>query len=324
LWISQAVAALCAMLVVFCLPAEAQPAKKVHRIGYLTVGSASSSAPLRAALLDGLRQLGYIENQDIFIEYRYADGRTERVADLAADLVRLNVEVILTVGTQAPLAAKNATKTIPIVVATSSGLLEKGLGGSLARPGGNVTGISSMGSELDSKRLEVFREAFPKLRRLAVLWSKDGIVGFPEIRNAAQQFGFSSFSLEVTRDENFDRAFELSREEKTDSLFANTSAFLNAHRKRIIEFATNNKLPAIYFNELFVAEGGLMSYATSIQESHRRAATFVDKIFKGAKPADLPIEQPRKFELWINLKTAKQIGLTIPPSVLARADKVIK
>jgi ABC-type uncharacterized transport system substrate-binding protein len=181
-----------------------------------------------------------------------------------------------------------------------------------------------MGSELGSKGLEVFREAFPKLRRLAVLWSKDGNVGFPDSRNAAQQFGFSSFSLQVTRAEDFGHAFELSRKEKTDSLFATTSSFLNAHRKRIVEFATKNKLPAIYFNELFVAEGGLMSYATSIQESHRRAATFVDKILKGAKPADLLVEQPTKFELVINLKAAKQIGLIIPPNVLARADKVIR
>jgi ABC-type uncharacterized transport system substrate-binding protein len=297
-----------AMLLAVGVSAEAQQPKKVHHIGYLFSGTVSSSAPMREAFLDGLRQLGYVENQDVSIEYRYADGRNDRLAALAEELVRLKVEVIVATGTTAPLAARHATTTIPIVASSSSGLLEKGLAESLAQPGGNVTGISTMGVDLIGKRLEIFREAFPKVRRLAVLWFKEGNVDFQEIRNAAQPFGFNSSSFEVARTEDLDNTFALIRRERFDGLFPGTSAFLNTHRKRVIGFAAKNRLPAIYYQELFVEDGGLMSYSASIKDSYRHAAVFVDKILKGAKPSDLPVEQPRKFELWINLKAANQIG----------------
>ena len=303
---------------------EAQQPGKVRRIGYLTTASASSGASVREAFLDGLRQLGYVENQNILIEYRYADGRNERLPELAADLIRLKVEVIVASGTQATLAAKNATSTIPIVTPGSSDPLGKGLAETLARPGGNVTGISTMGVELSGKRLEIFRETFPKVRRLAVVWYKGGNISFQELRSDAQPFGFNSISVEVAQPEDFDRAFALARRERPEGLFTASGAFISAHRKRIIDFAAKNKLPAMYHQETFVEDGGLMSYSAGQKDLHRHAATFVDKILKGRKPADLPVEQPMKFELWFNLKTAKQIGVTIPPNVLVRAQKVIR
>ena len=316
--------ALCALVFSLSVPAEAQQPKKVHRIGYLTTASAASNLNIRGGFLDGLRQLGYVEGQNIIIEYRYADGRNERLPKLAADLVALKVEVIVAVGTQANIAAKNATRTIPIVIASSSDPLGKGLAETLPRPGGNVTGFSSMSVELTGKRLEIFRDAFPKVRHLAILWYTGGNIGFEEIRRAAQPFGFNSVSLEVKQPEDFESAFALAGRERTAGLFTANSAFMSAHRKLIIDFAAKNKLPAMYHSEPFVEDGGLMSYSTSLTGLNRQAATYVDKILKGAKPADLPVEQPTKFELWINLKTAKQIGVTIPQSVLYRADKVIQ
>jgi len=243
---------------------------------------------------------------------------------LAAELVRLKVDVIVSLGTQATLAAKNATATIPIVTPSSSGLFTKGIAETLARPGRNVTGITTMGVELTGKRLEIFRETFPNLRRLAVLWYKQGNVDFEEVRSAGKAFGFDSFSVQIARPEDFDNAFVLAGRRRPEGLFIATSSFMASHRKQIIDFGASSKLPAIYFQETFVEDGGLMSYSASIKESYRHAATFVDKILKGTKPADIPVEQPMKFELVINLKTAKQIGLAIPPNVLARADKVIK
>jgi ABC-type uncharacterized transport system substrate-binding protein len=314
---------LCVLLFLLCISAEAQQPVKVRRIGYLTTGSASSGYAVEA-FVDGLRQLGYVEGQNISIDYRYADGRNERLPELAADLVRLKVEVIVASGTQAITAAKNATATIPIIMATSSDPLGKGLAENLPRPGGNVTGSSTMAVELTGKRLEVFREAFPNIRRLAVLWYARGNIDFEEIRKAAQPFGFNSVSVEVARPEDFDKAFALASRERLDCLFTSNAAFMSAHRKRIIDFAAKSKLPAIYHNEIFVEDGGLISYGLNYSDLFRRAAIYVDKILKGAKPADLPVEQPTKFELWINLKTAKQIGVTIPPSVLYRADKVIR
>jgi putative ABC transport system substrate-binding protein len=305
-------------------PVDGQQPKKLFRIGFLSIGNSSVTAPLRQAFLDGLHQLGYIENQNISIEYRYAEGRDERLPDLALDLVRLKVDVIVTLGTRATLAAKNATATIPIVTPSSSGLLSRGLAESLARPGSNVTGIVTMDIELTGKRLEIFRETFPNIRRLAVLWYKTGDVDFEKVRNAGQAFGFDSFSVQIARPEDFDDAFVLAGRRRPEGLFIATSSFLATHRKRIIDFEVTSKLPAIYFQEIFVRDGGLMSYSASIKESYRHAAIFVDKILKGAKPADIPVQQPMKFEFVINLRTAKQIGLTIPPNVLARADKVIK
>src|SRR5215510_4424501 len=305
-------------------PAEAQQPKKIPRIGYLGQGAPSPNSPNLEAFREGLRQLGYVEGQNIIIEYRYAESRTERFPELAADLVRLKVDIIVATGTRANLAAKKATSTIPIVMAVSSDPLGSGLVESLARPGGNVTGFSSMGADLSGKRLELFREAFPKVRCLAVLWNTTNNSLLKETLTTAQTLGFKILSLEVRSPEEFDSTFALLTRERCDGLFTFPSAFMTVNRKRILECAAKNRLPAIYSTEDFVEDGGLMSYATSIRDLHRRAAMYVDRILKGAKPADLPVEQPTKFELVINLKTAKQIGVTIPPEVLARATKLIK
>ena len=305
-------------------PTEAQQPKKIPLIGYLTTGSPFLASPNRDAFREGLRQLGYVEGQNIIIEYRYGENSNERLPDLAADLVRLKVNIIVAGGTEAIRAAKKATGTIPIVMGISSDPLGSGLVESLARPGGNVTGLSAMSPELSGKRLELFREAFPKIRRPAVLWYTASNAAFKETQAAAQALGLRILSLQVRRPEDLDRAFALVTRERSDGLIPISSAFLSANRKRILEFAKKNKLPAIYPNELYVEDGGLMSYAASIQDSFRRAAVYVDKILKGRTPSDLPVEQPMKFEFVINLKTAKQIGVTIPPNVLVRADKVIR
>ena len=315
---------LVAMLFVLCFPVQAQQQGKIPRIGYLTLASSSSNLPRREAFREGLRHLGYIEGQNINIEYRYADSRTERLSELVADLVRLEVAVIVAGGTQVNLATKKATGTIPIVMANADDPLGSGLVESLARPGTNVTGLSSMSLELSGKRLELLREAFPKIRRLAVLWHTLSNPAFKETQGAAAPLGFVIRSLEVRGRTELESAFPLITKERVDGLFPVTSAFMSANRKPIVEFAAKNRLPALYPNDEYVADGGLMSYAADVHEMHRRAATYVDRILKGAKPSDLPVEQPTKFEFIINLKAAKQIGLTIPPNVLVRADKVIR
>jgi len=303
--------------------AEAQPAKKVPRLGYLVAGSSSSEAPRLKAFREGLRQLGYVEGQNIIIEYRYGDGRPARLPDLAADLVRLKVDVIVAGGT--PIrAARDATSTLPIVMAVSTDPVESGFVESLARPGRNVTGLSSMALELSGKRLELFKEAFPKVNRLAALSHVTIDTHIRETQTAAQALGFKIQWLELRSPEDFDSAFAVATRERVDGLFTVAAAFLTANRKRIVDFAAKNKLPAIYHNEDFIEDGGLMSYAPNLLDLYRRAATYVDKILKGTKPADLPVEQPTKFDFVINLKTAKQIGVTIPPNVLVRADKVIR
>ncbi|MGE5817024.1 MAG: ABC transporter substrate-binding protein, partial [Deltaproteobacteria bacterium] len=261
--------ALCALFFSLCFSVQAQQPKKIYRLGYLLTGSSSTSAATREAFLDGMSQLGYVENQNLLIEYRYANGQNERLPELAADIVRVKVDVILAGGTQATLAAKNATATIPIVSPSSSGLFDKGLAKTLAQPGGNITGFSTMGVELMGKQLEIFRESLPKARRLAVVWYKDGNVDFQQIRSAGKRFGFDPFSFEVARSEDFETAFALARRERVDSLFTPTAAFLASHRKRIIDFAANNKLPAMYFQELFVVDGGLMSYSANIEDLYR-------------------------------------------------------
>jgi len=316
--------ALCALILALSLSAEAQQPKKIPRIGYLTLASPSANLPRREAFSEGLRNLGYVEGHNIIIEERYGEGRAERLSELAADLVRLKVDVIVAGGTQVNVAAKKATGTIPIVMANSDDPVGSGLVESLARPGSNVTGLSSMSVELAGKRLELFREAFPQVHRLAVLWYTASNPAFRETQAAAQTLGFKIRSLEVRGPEDLDSTFALITRERLDGLFPVTSAFMSANRKRIVEFAAKNRLPALYSNEEYVQDGGLISYAANVHEMHRRAATYVDRILKGAKPAELPVEQPTKFELVINLKTAKQIGLMISPNVLARADRVIK
>jgi putative ABC transport system substrate-binding protein len=304
--------------------AQAQQQAKISRIAYLSLGAPSSSSPNLNAFRRGLRQLGYFEGQNIFIEYRYAESRTERLPDLVADLVRLKVDVIAASGTQANLAAKKGAGAIPIVMTNSDDPLGSGLVESLARPGGNVTGFSSLGQELSGKRLELFREAFPKVRRVAVLWHTTANPAFRMTQTAAQALGIKILSSEVRGPEDFDNAFALVTRERSDGLFTVTAAFMTLNRKRIVEFAAKNRLPAMYHNEQFVEDGGLMSYATSIQDLHYRAATYVDKILKGAKPAELPVQQPMKFDFVVNLKAAEQIGVTIPPNLLVRAQRVIR
>jgi putative ABC transport system substrate-binding protein len=297
--------------------------RKDARIGYLSVGSSSSEAPRIKAFREGLRQLGYIEGQNISIEYRYGDGKVDRLPDLAAELVHLRVDVIVAGGTPVR-AARKATSTIPIVMTVSTDPVAQGYVESLARPGGNVTGLSSMAADLGGKRLELFKETFPKVRRLGVFATATNEIAFRETQTSAQALGFKIQSHQVRGPRDLEHAFALMTNDRVDGLFTVASVLLTANRKPIVEFAAKNKLPAMFHNEDFIEVGGLMSYAPSLLDMHRRAATFVDKILKGTKPADLPVEQPMKFEFVINLKAAKGIGVTIPPNVLVRADKVIR
>jgi putative tryptophan/tyrosine transport system substrate-binding protein len=316
-----------AMLFALCLSAEAQQAAKVPRIGVLAAPTASVFSSRIEVFRQGLRDLGYLEGKKISLEYRYAEGKLDRLPHLAAELVHLKVDVILTAGEFATLAAKNATRTIPIVFAVTEDAVESGLVSSLARPGGNATGLTVLAAELGGKRLELLKESFPKVARVAFLWPSGGPRGnvpFTEMEAAAKALGLKLQSLPVRGLDDFEPAFEAAKREDAHALVTTPTAVINTQRDRIVDFAAKNRLPAMYAGPEFVEAGGLMSYAPSYTDLYRRAATFVDKILKGTKPADLPVEQPKKFEFIINLKAAKQIGLTIPPNVLARADKVIR
>jgi putative ABC transport system substrate-binding protein len=307
--------------------ADAQPSARVPRIGYLGNSSPSLEPDLVEAFRQGLRELGYIEGQTIVIEYRWAEGEYDRFPDLVADLIRLKVDVIVTAGTPGTLAAKQATKTIPIVMAVAGDAVGAGLVASLARPGGNVTGLTTIVQDLEGKRLELLKEVVPGLSRVGVLWNPVNPVNpiiFKQTQIAAQTLGLTVQTLDVRGVEEFEDAFAILARERPDALIMITDRFLLTHRKRIVEFMAQHRLPTMYPYRELVVEGGLLSYAPSYTDSFRRAATFVDKILKGTKPADLPIQQPTKFELVINLKTAKALGLTIPPSLLARADEVIE
>jgi putative ABC transport system substrate-binding protein len=314
------------VLVVTGAVAQAQQPAKVPRIGILELGSPSASAHGHKAFQQGLRELGYVEGKNIILEYRYADGKLDLLPGLAADLVRLKVDAIVTRSTAPIRAAKNASKTIPIVFATAGAPVEDGLVSSLARPGGNITGLTLLSTELDGKRLELLKEAFPKVTRVALLWTVGGRgdLRFREMEAVAKTLGLRLQSLEVTGSDDFERVFEAAKNAGAQALTSVPSPFLATHRALIFDFAAKNRLPAMYSTSDFVEAGGLMSYGPDLLDNWRRAATFVDKILKGAKPADLPVEQPTKFELIINLKAGKQIGVTIPQSVLYRADKVIK
>ncbi len=306
--------------------AEAQQAKKVPRIGYLFTGSRSSAPAYSTvkAFLQGLHELGYIEGKNIAIEYRYAEGKANRYPELASELVRLKVDVIFTSSDPAVRAAKEASKTIPIVFAAVSDPVAAGFVDSLARPGGNATGLSLLSPELDGKRLELFKEAFPKATRVAFLRTLRGSdTPFREAEAVARTLGLQLQSLGVKGPEDFKKAFETAKSGGAQGLAVPPSPFFYVHLAMIADLAAKNRLPAIYSDARYAEAGGLMSYGPNYYDLWRRAATYVDKILKGAKPADLPVEQPTKFELVINLKTAKQIGVTIPPNVLARADKVI-
>jgi putative ABC transport system substrate-binding protein len=322
--------ALGAMLFALSAPTQAQQPKKVPRIGYLSPFDPVAESTRSEAIRLALREFGYIEGQNIAIEYRYSEGKVNRFPELAAELVRLKVDIILVSGgDRLILAAKNATKTIPIVM-TGGGLdpVEAGLVESLARPGGNVTGITNLTGELGGKRLELLKEAVPKLARVAVLYDPTGPSNVREVKEglpvAARALRLTIQPWEVRAADGFEKVFAALNKQRPDGLYVSGGPLMNANQKRIADFALKSRLPVMYQRREAVDAGGLISYGADLAASYRRVAYYVDRILKGAKPADLPVEQPTKFELVINLKTAKQIGLTIPPNVLARADKVIK
>jgi putative tryptophan/tyrosine transport system substrate-binding protein len=305
----------------------AQSPVKAARIGVLAPGTASLQAVRDEAFLYGLKELGYVEGRNIVIEYRYAEGKPERLPALVAELVRLNVDLILTAGDPGVRAAKQATQTIPIVVAISGDLVGPGFVASLARPGGNITGQTTLISELAAKRLELLKTAFPKVSRVAILWNPtgtDNVAGLKETEVAARALRIQLVPLDVRRADDFASAFPAALRARADALIVFADAVLLTHRARIADFAAKNRLPAMYGNQDYMDAGGLMFFGPNVADMYRRAATYVDKILKGAKPGDLPVEQPTKFEFIINLKTAKALGLTIPPSLVSRADRVIE
>ena len=313
-----------AVLCVFSVRVEAQqPAGKVPRIGYLTAAGPSPNK----VLLQGLRDLGYVEAQNIAIEYRSADGKRDRLPDLADELVRLKVDIIVADGTGPSLEAKKATSTIPIVMTSSTDPIGNGLVASLARPGGNVTGLTSFSGELGGKLLELLKEIVPRLSRVAIL-RPDGPVNdlfVKETEAPARALGVQLIPVVIRGPDDFDGAFRAVTKERANGLLSRLGpSFVPAQHKRLVEFAAKNRLPAISSDRDWVDSGGLIFYGADQDVRQRRVATYIDKILKGAKPADLPVEARTKFELVINLKTAKQIGLTIPPNVLVRADKVIR
>jgi putative tryptophan/tyrosine transport system substrate-binding protein len=305
----------------------AQQATKVTQIGYLEGQPHSGHVPRIESFRQGLRELGYEEGKNIAIEWRFADGKLDRLPALAAELVRAKVEIIVTGGSAPTRAAKEATSTIPIVMANESDPVAIGFVASLAHPGGNITGLSNFAPELSGKRLELLTEVIPKLSRVAVLWRSAGTTNTPvmkEIEPAAKAFGVKLQFLDVSDSKDVEPAFRTASKEQAQAVLTLQSAILVAQRAKIVELAAKNRLPGIYHNSQFLEAGGLMFYGVNILDLDRRAAVFVDKILKGAKPAEIPVEQPMKFEFIVNLKAAKAIGLTIPPNVLVKADKVIR
>ncbi len=305
----------------------AQSPVKAARIGVLSGGTTSTEAVRHEAFRQGLNELGYVEGRNIVIEYRYAEGKTERLPALAAELVRLNVDLILTSGDHAIRAAKQASQTIPIVVALAGELVGPGYVASLARPGGNITGLTALASEVSAKRLELLKTAFPKVSRVAILWNPSNasnVAQFKESEVAARALRIQLLPQDVRRANDFEGSFLAALRARADALTAVGDPVLMTHRARITDFAAKNRLPAMYSNQEYMDAGGLMFYGPNIADMYRRAATYADKILKGAKPGDLPVEQPTKLEFVINLKTAKALGLTIPPSVLLQADQLIQ
>jgi ABC-type uncharacterized transport system substrate-binding protein len=319
----------CSLLLARCSSVQAQQPKKVPRIGFLLALSSSYDRERVEAFRQGLRELGYVEGQNVFVEYRYVGGKADESSNkLAAELVRLRVDLIVAGGGSGlARAVKETTKTIPIVMTGGSDPVGAGLVASLARPGGNITGLTAIAAELAGKRLELLKETLPRLTRVGVLWNptdQGSAQGLKEIEIAAPTLGLDVQSLQVRSPSNFESAFKAAIAGQARALQVLGSGLINSHRSRIIEFATESRLPTMFADAALVQAGGLMSYGPNAPDLYRRAATYVDKILKGAKPGNLPVEQPKKFEFVINLKAAKEIGLTIPPNVLARADKVIK
>ena len=316
------------VIVAFCLPTQAQQPKKVPRIGYLAGVVFATNSDRTDAFRQGLRQLGYAEGKDFVIEDRNAGGKLDRLNELAAELVRLKVDVIVTRGPDSTRGAKAATATIPIVMTLDPDPVGNGFVASLAHPGRNITGLSNLAPEISGKQLELLKETVPKLSRVAVLWTSTTpgqALQLREIGLAAGPLNVQLQSLDVLQAKDIEAAFQTASDQSAEAFIVLTGAILNAQRTRILEYVVKNRLPAIYSDPRYVeAAGGLMSYGVNVTDLDRRAATYVDKILKGAKAGDLPVEQPKKFELIVNLKAAKQIGVTIPPNVLARADRVIK
>ena len=307
--------------------AQAQPAKKVFRIGLLSGNRPSPMPSNIEAFRQGLRELGYVEGQNISVEYRFAEGKEERYAILAAELVNLGVDVIVTFGTQATVAAKQATSTIPILVGNAGDLVGEGLVASLARPGGNITGFTGVDPDLSAKRLQLLREILPKVSRVAVLYHGGPGGDQEELREtqtAAKTLGVQIQPLQVLEPDQFQRAYTAMTKERAQALIIFVGSFIAFHRKDLLELAAKIRIPTMCGNPEWSEAGGLISYGNDRRDQFRRVATYVDKILKGTKPADLPVQQPMKYELVINVKTAKEIGVTIPPNVLARADRVIK
>jgi putative ABC transport system substrate-binding protein len=323
---------LCVLTTLFLVsvnPTHAQQTGKIFRIGFLDTSTASGSAVLVEVFLQEMRKLGWIEGKNIAIEYRFAEGKNDRLPELAAEMVRLKVDLIVVSATPSALAAKSTTTTIPIVMVSAGDPVALGVVASLARPGGNVTGLSALATELNTKRLEVLKDAVPKLGRVGYLRSPGASIAqdlqLKDLRAAALALKLKLEEIETQADtKGLESAFQTGKQKQVGAIMTMTSRPFFAERKRIVELAGKYRLPGIYFQKEFVDEGGLMSYGADFVDLYRRMAVYVDKILKGAKPADLPVQQATKFEFVINLKAAKQIGLTIPPRVLERANQVIK
>jgi len=309
--------------------AEAQQAGKIFRIGFLDPSTASSMAGLLEVFRQEMRKLGWIEGKNIAIEYRFAEQKNERLPELAADLVRLKVDLIVVGGTPSVLAAKKATTTIPIVMTNAGDPVAAGLVASLPRPGGNVTGFSSLNTELNTKRLEILKDAVPKLARVGLLWQSGGGIGqdlqMKELRPAAQALKLKLEEIDTQADaKGLESAFKTAKQKQVGAIMTTAARPFFAERKRIVELAVKYRLPAIYYSKAYVDEGGLMFYGADVDDLFRKAAHYVDRILKGTKPADLPVQQAMKFAFIISLKAAKQIGLTLSPAFLSRANQVIQ
>jgi len=308
-------------------PTKAQQAKKIPRLGLLISGGRAATAPLTDAFREGLRELGYVEAKSIVLEVRWGEGKQNRIAALASELLQLNVKIIITGGGSALLAVKKSTSQVPIVMLTGRDPVKAGYVTSFSRPGGNSTGLTTIASVLTSKRLELLREVIPRLSRVAILWDPESRTGppqFKEAKVAARSLGLKLQPFEVRSREDIERAFRVATRVRAQALVPLRSPLTVTWGKFISTLAIENRLPVIYDDRVFMKSEGFMSYGTNLPDVFRRAATYVDKILKGAKPADLPVERPTKFDLVINLKRARELGITIPPAVLYRADKVIK